>query len=69
MRLGPGLSFSWKRALGITAARQRFARRTGFPTTRGGMERKVGREVFKGVGCLLPMLVFLLIAILIGAKL
>ena len=39
----PGLSFSWRRALGITRARQRFARRTGIPTTRGGMYRKVGR--------------------------
>ena len=30
----PGLSFSWKRALGITAAKQRFARKTGIPTTK-----------------------------------
>lgn len=38
----PGLSFSWKRALGISAAKQKFARTTGIPTTRGGLERKVG---------------------------
>jgi len=38
----PGLSFSWKRALGITGAKQSFARKTGIPTTRQGMERKVG---------------------------
>ena len=44
----PGLSFSWKRALGITRARQRFARKTGIPTTRAGMERKVGRAVTGG---------------------
>lgn len=41
----PGLSFSWKRALGITAAKQRFARKTGIPTTKAGMERKIGRAV------------------------
>ena len=37
-----GLSFSWKRALGITAARQRIARKTGIPTTRAGRQRKLG---------------------------
>lgn len=38
----PGLSFSWKRALGITRVRQNFARKTGIPTTRNGIERKIG---------------------------
>jgi hypothetical protein len=38
----PGLTFSWKRALGITGAKQRFARQTGIPTTRQGIERKAG---------------------------
>jgi hypothetical protein len=38
----PGLTFSWKRALGITGARQRIARQTGIPASRQGMERKVG---------------------------
>lgn len=32
----PGLSFSWKRALGVTAMKQKVARATGVPTTRGG---------------------------------
>ena len=41
----PGLSFSWKRALGITAAKQRFARKTDIPTTKAGLERKIGRAV------------------------
>ena len=41
----PGLSFSWKRALGITAAKQRFSRKTGIPTTRQGLERKIGGMV------------------------
>ena len=38
----PGLSFSWKRALGITKAKQDFARATGVPTSKSGLERKVG---------------------------
>ena len=39
-----GFSFSWKRALGITAAKQKFARETGIPTSMGGVERKIGRS-------------------------
>ncbi|MDE7399196.1 MAG: hypothetical protein K2N06_06675 [Oscillospiraceae bacterium] len=41
----PGVSFSWKRALGITAAKQKIARKTGIPTTKAGLERKVGKTV------------------------
>ncbi|MBD5112334.1 MAG: hypothetical protein HDT42_07360 [Ruminococcaceae bacterium] len=41
----PGVSFSWKRALGITAAKQKIARKTGIPTTKTGLERKVGKAV------------------------
>ena len=40
-----GFSFSWRRALGITAAKQRFARETGIPTSMSGVERKVGRSI------------------------
>jgi hypothetical protein len=40
-----GFSFSWKRALGITGAKQRFARRTGIPTTKQGLERKIGSSI------------------------
>ncbi len=38
----PGLSFSWKRAVGITAVKRKVAHATGIPTTRQGLERKVG---------------------------
>lgn len=41
----PGLSFSWKRAVGITAVKRKVARATGIPTTRQGLERKVGSMV------------------------
>ncbi len=37
-----GFSFSWKRASGISGARNSFAQRTGLPTTKGGLERKIG---------------------------
>lgn len=42
-----GFSFSWKRALGITAAKQNFARKTGVPTSKGGVERKLGSLFLK----------------------
>ena len=42
-----GFSFSLNRLLGITQAKQSFARKTGIPTTKSGMERKVGASIFK----------------------
>lgn len=38
----PGVSFSAKRALGITKAKQKIARKTGVPTTKAGRQRKFG---------------------------
>ena len=38
-----GLSFSWSRLLGIAGLKNKIARETGVPTTRGGLERKIGR--------------------------
>ncbi len=45
-----GLSFSWKRALGITEVKRKVARKTGIPTTKGGLERKIGNEILKSLG-------------------
>ena len=45
----PGLSFSLKRALGVTAVKQKIARATGIPLTRQGLERKIGGAVVKAV--------------------
>jgi len=42
-----GFSFSWKRALGLTAAKQKFARQTGIPTTKAGLEKKIGSSILK----------------------
>lgn len=43
----PGVSFSWKRTLGITQAKQKFARQTGIPTSKAGLERKLGKALLK----------------------
>ena len=42
-----GLSFSGRRALGITQAKQQFARKTGIPTSKSGVERKIGSALLK----------------------
>lgn len=41
----PGLSFSFKRAVGITAAKRAFTKATGIPTTKTGIERKIGAAI------------------------
>lgn len=43
----PGLSFSWKRALGITQAKQQISRKTGVPMSKAGLERKIGKSIIK----------------------
>ncbi len=41
----PGVTFSWKRALGTTKVKQQIARETGIPTTKQGLERKIGATI------------------------
>lgn len=41
----PGLSFSLNRALGITKLNRRFTKVIGIPTTKTGMEQKIGKAV------------------------
>jgi len=45
----PGLSFSWKRALGITQAKQKIARQTGIPMSKAGLERKIGNFILSSL--------------------
>lgn len=45
----PGLSFSWKRAVGITAVKQKVARATGIPTSKAGLERKIGGAIVNAI--------------------
>ena len=43
----PGLTFSWKRALGITQAKQKISSETGIPMSKSGVERKIGSTILK----------------------
>ena len=43
----PGLSFSLKRAISITAMKQKIAKKTGLPLTKQGLERKIGGSILK----------------------
>ena len=65
----PGLTFSWKRATGATAAKRKIARAAGIPTTKAGRQRKIGKMVTGG-GCLLYIFIpFGIIAAIIWALL
>ena len=45
----PGLSFSWKRALGVSQAKRKIAKETGIPTSKAGIERKIGQTILKAL--------------------
>jgi len=45
-----GFSFSWKRALGISGTKGKISKFTGFPLTKSGRQRKVGRSILKAFG-------------------
>ena len=40
-----GFSFSLKRFLGISSFKQKIAQKTGIPTTKQGLERKIGSTI------------------------
>ena len=44
-----GLSFSLKRAVGISGLKTKIAHKTGLPTTKQGFERKVGQSVLSAL--------------------
>lgn len=58
----PGVSFSWKRATGLTAAKSKLARQIGVPLTKSGRQRKMG----KAMGCCVPF-AFIVAALTAGA--
>ena len=45
----PGLSFSWKRALGVSNAKRKIAKTTGIPTTKSGRDKKIGNTITNGI--------------------
>jgi hypothetical protein len=53
-----GVSFSWKRAVGISGAKNRLSRQIGIPLTKSGRQRKMGRMM----GCC--VLLFFMLSIL-----
>jgi len=61
----PGLSFSWKRALGISQAKSKLSRQIGMPISKSGRQRKFGATA----GCLLPVLIIVVSVFITGAVL
>ena len=53
-----GVSFSWKRAVGISGTKARISRKIGIPLTRQGRQRKIGSYM----GCCV-VIFFLLVSI------
>lgn len=49
MGLIKGLSFSLKRAVGISGLKSKIAHKTGIPTTKQGLERKIGASILSAV--------------------
>ena len=45
----PGTSFSPRRVLKIDVLKRNISKATGIPTTKQGIERKLGKTVIKGV--------------------
>ena len=45
----PGLSFSFKRAVGISGLKTKIARKVGVPTTKQGLERKIGGAILSSL--------------------
>ena len=44
-----GLSFSLKRAVGISGLKTKIAHKTGIPTTKQGLERKIGQGILSAL--------------------
>ncbi len=45
----PGLSFSLKRAIGISGLKTKVARKVGIPTTKQGLQRKIGGVILGAI--------------------
>jgi hypothetical protein len=58
--------FSWKRAVGLSAAKARLSRRIGVPLTKSARQRKLGKLV-SGGGCLVLFLLVVSIPVALVA--
>lgn len=45
----PGTSFSPRRAIGIDVIKRKIAKAAGIPTTKQGLERKIGKTALNGI--------------------
>lgn len=61
----PGLSFSWKRALGISQAQANLSKQIGVPLSKSGRQRKAGAAI----GCVIPIIIVLLSGIVLANSL
>lgn len=57
--------FSWKRLLGISAAKARLSRKIGIPLTRSGRQRKLGAAI----GCVTLCVAGIAVSTLVAALL
>lgn len=55
--------FSWKRLLGVSAAKSRISRRIGIPLTRSGRQRKMGAAM----GCTVLVLPIALLGLAVAS--
>ena len=60
--------FSWKRAVGVSAAKARLSRRIGIPLTKSGRQRKLGKLI-SGGGCLVVLVFIVAIPVALVAVL
>ena len=44
-----GVSFSFKRSIGVTKLKRMFTQKTGIPTTKAGIERKIGGIIINAI--------------------
>ena len=44
-----GVTFSWKRLLGLDQIKRNIAKQTGIPMTKAGVERKIGSAVIASI--------------------
>lgn len=52
--------FSWKRFVGISAAKARISRKIGIPLTKSGRDQKIGRMITRG-GCLVILFIKIIV--------
>ena len=57
-----GFSFSWRRAIGLSALKGRISRAIGIPLTREGRQRKLGAML----GCCVPLAILLCGPVVLG---